>query len=113
MLKPPFSFDAIMAPLGAERFFAEYEGKKPLHLKRADKFAEVMTWGKLNDLLGQATIWSQHPLQLVLDKDPIPARATPRPRPDATAVRCCAPIPTRSKTSCAAAPPWSPTTSTT
>jgi bifunctional lysine-specific demethylase and histidyl-hydroxylase MINA len=74
MLKPPFSFDAIMAPLGAERFFAEYEGKQPLHLKgAADKFAEVMTWAKLNDLLGQATIWSQHSLVLVLDKDPIPA----------------------------------------
>ena len=73
MLMPPFSFDAIMAPLGAERFFAEYDGKKPLHLKgAADKFAEVMTWAKLNDLLGQATIWSQHSLQLVLDKDPIP-----------------------------------------
>jgi bifunctional lysine-specific demethylase and histidyl-hydroxylase MINA len=74
MLMPPFSFDAIMAPLGAERFFAEYDGKKPLHLKgAADKFAEVMTWAKLNDLLGQATIWAQHSLQLVLDKDPIPA----------------------------------------
>jgi bifunctional lysine-specific demethylase and histidyl-hydroxylase MINA len=74
MLKPPFSFDEIMAPLGAERFFAEYEGKRPLHLKgAADKFAEVMTWARLNDLLGQATIWSQHSLQLVLDKDPIPA----------------------------------------
>jgi hypothetical protein len=74
MLKPPFSFDAIMAPLGAERFFAEYEGKEPLHLKgAADKFAEVMTWARLNDLLGQATIWSQHSLVLVLDKDPIPA----------------------------------------
>jgi hypothetical protein len=32
MLKPPFSFDAIMAPLGAERFFAEYEGQRPLGL---------------------------------------------------------------------------------
>lgn len=74
MLKPPFSFDAIMQPLGAARFFAEYEGKKPLHLKgAADKFADVMTWAKLNDLLGQATIWSQHSLQLVLDKDPIAA----------------------------------------
>ena len=73
MLKPPFSFDAIMAPLGAERFFAEYEGKQPLHLKgAADKFAEVMTWARLNDLLGQATIWSQQSLVLVLDKDPIP-----------------------------------------
>ncbi len=74
MLEPPFSFDAIMAPLGAERFFGEYEGKQPLHLKgAADKFAEVMTWTRLNDLLGQATIWSQQSLVLVLDKDPIPA----------------------------------------
>ena len=96
MLKSPFSFDAIMAPLGAERFFAEYDGKKPLHLKgAADKFAEVMTWAKLNDLLGQATIWSQHSLQLVLDKDPIPAARYAAPATDATAARCCAPIPTR------------------
>jgi hypothetical protein len=32
MLQPPFSFDQIMAPLGAERFFAEYDGPRPLHL---------------------------------------------------------------------------------
>jgi bifunctional lysine-specific demethylase and histidyl-hydroxylase MINA len=74
MLEPPFSFDAIMAPLGAERFFAEYEGKQPLHLKgAADKFAAVMTWARLNDLLGQATIWSHNTLKLLLDKEPIPA----------------------------------------
>jgi hypothetical protein len=74
MLTLPFSFDEIMAPLGAERFFAEYEGQRPLHLKgAADKFAAVMTWAKLNDLLGMATIWSQASLQLVLDKEPIPA----------------------------------------
>jgi bifunctional lysine-specific demethylase and histidyl-hydroxylase MINA len=84
MLKPPFSFDELMAPLGAERFFAEYEGKQPLHLEgAADKFAEVMTWSRLNDLLGQATIWSQHSLVLVLDKEPVPA------------ARYCAPAPGR------------------
>jgi mannose-6-phosphate isomerase-like protein (cupin superfamily) len=76
MLTPPFSFDEIMAPLGADRFFAEYEDKQPLHLKgTADKFAQVMTWAKLNELLGQATIWSQASLRLWLDKEPIlPAR---------------------------------------
>ena len=76
MLQPPFSFDEIMAPLGAERFFAEYEGKRPLHLKgAADKFAAVMTWPKLNDLLGQATIWSDSSLLMWLDAAPIaPAR---------------------------------------
>jgi len=76
MLVPPFDFDAIMAPLGAERFFAEYEGRQPLHLKgAADKFAEVMSWAHLNALLSQATIWSQQSLQLVLDKEPVPASA--------------------------------------
>ena len=76
MLKPPFSFEEIMAPLGAERFFAEYEGKRPLHLKgAADKFAQVMTWAKLNDLLGQATIWTDASLLLWLDKEAVaPAR---------------------------------------
>jgi bifunctional lysine-specific demethylase and histidyl-hydroxylase MINA len=74
MPTPAFTFDQIMAPLGIERFFAEYEGRKPLHLKgRPDKFAEVMTWVKLGDLLSQATIWSQSSLLLVLDKKPIAA----------------------------------------
>jgi bifunctional lysine-specific demethylase and histidyl-hydroxylase MINA len=73
MSTPAFSFDEIMAPLGVERFRAEYEGKKPLHLKGSpDKFAEVMTFAKLGDILSQATIWSQSSLQLVLDKKPIP-----------------------------------------
>lgn len=73
MLTPPFSLDEIMAPLGAERFFAEYESRRPLHLKgAADKFAQVMSWAKLNDLLGMATIWSQASLQLVLDKELVP-----------------------------------------
>ena len=72
MLSAPFSFEEIMAPLGAERFFAEYEGKRPLHLKgTADKFAAVMSWAKLSELLGMATIWSQSSLQLVLDKERI------------------------------------------
>ena len=76
MLEPRFAIDEILAPIGVARFMAEYEGKKPLHLKGdPDKFAEVMTWAKLSDLLSQATIWSQSSLKLVLDKEPIaPAR---------------------------------------
>ncbi|MGI9435602.1 MAG: cupin domain-containing protein [Geminicoccaceae bacterium] len=82
MLQPPFSFDDIMAPLGADAFMADYEGKKPLHLKgAADKFANVMSWPLLNDLLGQATIWSQQSLLLVLDKEPVPATSYCGPAP--------------------------------
>jgi bifunctional lysine-specific demethylase and histidyl-hydroxylase MINA len=33
----------------------------------------VMSWAKLNDLLGQATIWSQHSLVLMLDTEFVPA----------------------------------------
>jgi bifunctional lysine-specific demethylase and histidyl-hydroxylase MINA len=74
MLNRSFSFDDVMAPLGLERFFAEYEGKKPLHLKgQADKFADVMTWDKLNEILSQSTIWSYNSLKLVLDKEVIAA----------------------------------------
>ena len=74
MRTPAFSFDETMAPLGVERFLAEYEGRKPLHLKGSpDKFAEVMSWAKLGDILSQATIWSQASLQLILDKKPVPA----------------------------------------
>jgi ribosomal protein L16 Arg81 hydroxylase len=68
-------FSALMEPLGAERFLAEYEGRQPLHLQgAAEKFEQVMTWTKLNDLLGQATIWSHHSLQLFLDKEPVPTQ---------------------------------------
>lgn len=71
---PALDFDQLMEPLGAARFHSEYEGQKPLHLEGpSDKFQDVMTWAKLNDLLGQATIWSQHSLQLFLDKEPVPA----------------------------------------
>ncbi|MGI9489535.1 MAG: cupin domain-containing protein [Geminicoccaceae bacterium] len=75
MLQPPFAFDDVMAPIGADAFLADYEGKKPLHLKgAADKFAKVMSWSLLNDLLGQAPIWSQASLLLMLDKEPVPAQ---------------------------------------
>ncbi|MEM8952394.1 MAG: cupin domain-containing protein, partial [Pseudomonadota bacterium] len=80
MLEAPFDFDDIMAPIGADAFLNEYEGKKPLHLKgAADKFAKVMSWPLLNDLLGQAPIWSQASLMLVLDKEPVPAQAYCQP----------------------------------
>jgi bifunctional lysine-specific demethylase and histidyl-hydroxylase MINA len=98
MLEPPFSFDAVMAPLGAERFFAEYEGKKPLHLEgAADKFAKVMTFEQLNRLLGQITIWSHSSLQLALDKEPVAATAYCSPALGRDGVQVLRPDPDRVK----------------
>ena len=96
MLQPPFAFDDVMAPIGADAFLADYEGKKPLHLKgAADKFAKVMSWPLLNDLLGQAPIWSQASLLLMLDKEPVPAQAYCAPAVGRDGGRSCAPIPPR------------------
>lgn len=70
------SFEEITAPLGAERFRAEHLGKAPVHLEGApDRFAEVMSWEILNRLLGMSSIWAAGSLQLVLDKEPVPASA--------------------------------------
>ena len=74
------SFDAILAPLGAEAFRADYLGQAPLHLPGpADKWQAVMNWEILNRLLGMASIWSADSLPLVLDKEPIPATAYAAP----------------------------------
>lgn len=76
------SFEAIMAPLGAERFKDEYLGRQPLHLEGApDKWAGVMGWDALNRLLGMTTVWSHQSLVLVLDKEPVPFAAYAAPAP--------------------------------
>jgi ribosomal protein L16 Arg81 hydroxylase len=74
------SFDAIVAPLGAERFKAEYLGRRPVHLEGgAEKWAAVMSWPVLNRLLGMASIWSTVSLPMVLDKETIPPGAYAAP----------------------------------
>jgi hypothetical protein len=76
MTGAPRTFDAIMAPLGADRFIDDYLGKQPLHLEGPpDKWQAVMNWGVLNRLLGMTTIWSHSSLLLMLDKKPVPTTA--------------------------------------
>jgi ribosomal protein L16 Arg81 hydroxylase len=71
-----YSFAQILDPVTPETFFAEYHDKKPLHVPGTpEKFAGVMSWPVLNDLLNMTAVWSATSLQLVLDKEPIaPAR---------------------------------------
>lgn len=74
------SFDAIVAPMGAAAFKAEVLGQRPLHLAGpSDKWAALMSWPVLNELLGMSSIWSAASLPLVLDKDPVPATAYAAP----------------------------------
>ncbi len=73
MTQPIDSLEALLAPMSVAEFLSEYRGKKPLHIKgAADKFADVMSWGTLSDLINQSSIWSSASMQLVLDGDRVP-----------------------------------------
>lgn len=69
------TFADIIHPVSEEEFFAEYYDKKPLLVRAPDpdKFAEVMSWEILSDLLNMTAIWCEHSLQMVLDRNPVPA----------------------------------------
>ena len=76
MTEQNLSFAEILQPMTEEEFFAEYHGRKPLHISgTAEKFGDVFSWQALNDLLNMTAIWSGQSLQLVLDKEELaPAR---------------------------------------
>jgi hypothetical protein len=70
----PTTFEAILAPLGADHFLDEYLWKRPVHIEGPpDKWHAVMNWGVLNRLLDMTTIWASESLMVVLDKKPLPA----------------------------------------
>ena len=70
------TFDDILAPMSAAIFLADYLGKQPLHLEGgAEKFANVMNWNILNQLLGMSTVWSNQSLVMMLDKEQIAPHA--------------------------------------
>jgi ribosomal protein L16 Arg81 hydroxylase len=72
----------IIAPVTPERFFAEYHGRRVLHVPgRAEKFASLMSWPDLNRLL-ELDVWSATSLKLVLDRRTLPAESYCRPALD-------------------------------
>lgn len=94
----PPTFADLIAPIPAETFFAEYYGRKVLHIRGdAGKFAGVMSWRKLDALLNMTAVWTSRSLELALDGALVPARdycragldhgsGAPAPQPDPAAV---------------------------
>ncbi len=78
------TFADILAPVTPDEFFAEYHGKRPLHVPGSpDKFAEVMSWTKLSDILNISTVWLRRSrLQLNRDNVMVPAKEYSSPVPD-------------------------------
>jgi hypothetical protein len=63
----------ILAPMTPEEFFAEYHGRKELHIPgAADKFASVVSWDILNRVLNDSYMWPHMAFQLMIEDEPVP-----------------------------------------
>ncbi len=69
------SFADLIAPVTEEEFFATYHDRQFLHVPApdTDKFADVMSWDILTNMLNMTSIWSPASLSVVLDTKEIPA----------------------------------------
>ncbi|HET8727913.1 MAG TPA: cupin domain-containing protein [Alphaproteobacteria bacterium] len=68
MAKPVTSLADILAPVTTDEFLADIRYRRPVHIKGdPDKFAGVMSWQSLTDLVNRGGIWTSNSMQLVLD----------------------------------------------
>ena len=84
MAKRIRNFADLIAPVTEDDFFATYHDRQFLHVPalNADKFADVMSWDILTNMLNMTSIWSATSLAIVLDKREIPAEQYCRPAID-------------------------------
>ncbi len=68
------TLDELLHPITTAQFFADYEGRKPLHVPaEADgRKREVLTWAAMNAMLGQSANWTAHNLRLMHNHVAIP-----------------------------------------
>ena len=89
-------FAQILDPVTPEAFFAEYYGKKPLHVPGTpDKFAAVLSWQILNEILNMNSIWSAGSLQLFLDSQAVAPKQYCQPAIDRNQARVMRPDPSQ------------------
>lgn len=89
------SFEQLLAPIPQEQFFSEYYHRRWLHVSGPqDKFASVMSWANLNQILNSA-VWSQHSLQLMLDRQRVPPGAYCQSTVDRNRAQVLQPVPDR------------------
>ena len=62
----------ILAPLTRDQFFAEYYRKKPLYLPAHEKRPAVFDAADLDDMLSQASHWTESNFRVWIDKRPVP-----------------------------------------
>ena len=67
------AFGEFIAPVERSEFYDKWFGKTPLHIPGdPGKFADIMPWETLTQLLNQSALWTGRTLMLVLDRRVIP-----------------------------------------
>ncbi|WP_313003664.1 JmjC domain-containing protein [Brevundimonas sp.] len=63
------TLDELLHPITPDRFFAEFHGRKPLHIPAGDGVGKqaLLDWDGFNSLLNQSSIWTAQSLKLVRD----------------------------------------------
>ncbi|MDB5672272.1 MAG: hypothetical protein JWO25_3231 [Alphaproteobacteria bacterium] len=66
-------FNHLIAPIGADLFMSEYYGRRPLHIPAPPDSPRLalMSWDRLNALLGLWSHWSEANLKLIRANRPI------------------------------------------
>ena len=66
-VRPMLDLDDFLQPVGRERFVAEYQDRKPLHIPAATDAgrAPLFSWAEMNTLLSQTAIWTPENLKLL------------------------------------------------
>lgn len=75
------AFETLLAPIGAETFFAEYFDRKPLHVPGTPEKAAIFGLADMERLVDMA-IWTPESLKLFLDTRPVPPAEYLRSDPD-------------------------------
>ncbi len=68
------TLDELLHPITRDRFDADYNDRKPLHIPAeagAPKRA-ILDWARFNALLDQSSIWTAQSLKMVFNGQPIP-----------------------------------------
>ena len=65
--------DDILAPLGADAFFADCAGRRPVHLIGAPASLVLPGWGELAELLNKSALWSAETLVVLERGEPVDA----------------------------------------
>lgn len=68
------TLDELLHPITRDRFDADYNDRKPLHIPAGEGAAKrsLLDWAQFNALLDQSSIWTAQSLKMVFNGEPIP-----------------------------------------